>query len=44
MRLSGELPDRIFRYWLEHQAAGPQFIKQEQNKRGKQVNKPDFIK
>lgn len=39
---SGELPDRIFRYWLELQAAGPQYIKQEANKRGKQVNKPDF--
>jgi len=28
---SGELPDRIFRYWVDLQAAGPEYIKQEQS-------------
>jgi archaellum biogenesis ATPase FlaH len=39
---SGELPDRIFRYWVDLQAAGPEYIKQETNKRNKLINKPDF--
>lgn len=39
---SGELPDRIFRYWFELQAAGPKHIIQEVNQRGKMTNKADF--
>ena len=39
---SGELPDRIFRYWMELQAAGPNHIIQETNTRGKLTNKADF--
>lgn len=29
---SGELPDRVFRYWVDLQAAGPNYITQEQVK------------
>lgn len=39
---SGELPDRIFRYWVELQAAGPEYVKQETNKYGFPVSKTDY--
>ncbi len=39
---SGELPDRIFRYWIELQAAGPEHINQEVNKYGYPVSKTDY--
>lgn len=39
---SGELPDRIFRYWIELQAAGPEYVKQEPNKYGYMVSKADY--
>ncbi len=39
---SGELPDRIFRYWIELQAAGPDYVKQETNKYGYPVSKTDY--
>lgn len=39
---SGELPDRIFRYWVELQAAGPEYVKQETNKYGYSVSKTNY--
>lgn len=35
---SGELPDRIFRYWVDLQAAGPEYVIQEESK-GRTVTK-----
>ena len=37
---SGELPDRIFRYWVDLQAAGPDHIKQE-DRQGRIIAKVD---
>lgn len=37
---SGELPDRIFRYWVDLQAAGPSYIIQEESK-GRVITKVD---
>lgn len=37
---SGELPDRLFRYWVDLQAAGPQYVKQV-HKDGRMFYRPD---
>lgn len=37
---SGELPDRIFRYWIDLQAAGPDYIRQD-NSGGRVITKAD---
>lgn len=37
---SGELPDRIFRYWIDLQSAGPDHVKQE-DRQGRIITKVD---